>query len=461
MLGAAKHILSSLGPGAWALIFVLVALDSSAFLGLVLPGETVVLVSGALAGTGVLSIRATLAAVIGGAIAGDLCGYALGRYRGRGLLARWSFARRQYERHRERIDSYFARFGSATVLIGRFVAVGRAFTPFTAGLSGMPARRFVPVAAISGVLWGGALSALGYVLGRNWRLAGKWLKALGAGVLIVAAVAIFMAILWRWLAHHEDVIAGWWKRHVLKPVERRYGQRLDAYVDFVRARFSPTGYLGVHLTAGLVALGAFAWLFGGVVQDIFAQDPLVQVDQLVATLIADGRTPALDHVIAFVTFLADPRWLFGLTMAAMIVALMIREKVLAILMGLVPCAAYGLSVSLTLLFARISPGVPVREVVHGFSGFPDVSVTVATSCYGVIWYGLIERTRSWQWQTLDTIALLYVLILVGFGALCRGAMLSAVLGGFALSGCWLALSISGSFVWRHVAGLELAYAHHE
>jgi membrane protein DedA with SNARE-associated domain len=48
-------------------------------------------------------------------------------------LDRWSFADRQYQQHRGRVESYFELWGSATVLIGRFVAVGRAFVPFAAG----------------------------------------------------------------------------------------------------------------------------------------------------------------------------------------------------------------------------------------------------------------------------------------------------------------------------------------
>src|SRR5712692_6296840 len=100
MITTAEQLLGRLGPAALILIFILVALDSSAFLGLVLPGEAIVLLSGALAGAGILNAWAALGAIMAGAIIGDLCGYLLGRYQGEALLTRWSFASRQYERHR-------------------------------------------------------------------------------------------------------------------------------------------------------------------------------------------------------------------------------------------------------------------------------------------------------------------------------------------------------------------------
>src|SRR5260370_17343201 len=155
--------------GAWALvqIFLVVTLESAAFLGLVFPGEMVALIAGALAGGQAFSPWSAFATVASAAVLGDLAGYALGHYWGQAVLDRWPFACRQYQRHRGRLESYFELWGSATVIIGRFVAVGRAFVPFAAGLSEMPARRFMPMAVFAGVLWGGAVVALAFLLLSN------------------------------------------------------------------------------------------------------------------------------------------------------------------------------------------------------------------------------------------------------------------------------------------------------
>src|SRR5690242_14480870 len=236
--------------GAWALvpIFLVVTLESSAFLGLLFPGEMVALIAGALSATQAFSPWLAFATVATAAVLGDVAGYALGHYWGQAVLDQWPFACRQYQRHRRRLESYFELWGSATVLVGRFVAVGRAFVPFAAGLSEMPGRRFIPIAVIAGVLWGGVVVALGFVLGSNWRLVEGWLRSLGAGILILFVITILMVLLWRWLARRQSEIAAAWRRRA-----QRFGLDLAPFLDFVAARLSPRGYLGLHFTVGLIA----------------------------------------------------------------------------------------------------------------------------------------------------------------------------------------------------------------
>src|SRR5216683_416164 len=241
MIAAIQGFLSSVGAWALVAIFLVVALESSVFLGLLFPGEMVALIAGALAASQAFSPWSAFAVVASGAVAGDVGGYTLGRYWGQAVLVRWPFARRQYERHRSRLESYFDWWGMATVLVGRFVAVGRAFVPFTAGLSEMPARRFMPMAVLAGVLWGGAVVGLGYVLGSNWRLVEKWLRSLGAGVLILFAVTVLMILLWRWLAARQSQILAAWQRRA-----QRYG------IDLARSSYSLR--IGSHQLATWVSI---------------------------------------------------------------------------------------------------------------------------------------------------------------------------------------------------------------
>src|SRR5229473_2976634 len=185
MIAAFQHILTEAGPWALVVVFVVVALESSAFLGLIFPGETIAVIAGALAADDFFSPWTAFATVAAAAIVGDLTGYALGRYKGQAVLARWSFARRQYEKHRKRLRYYFEHFGGATVFLGRFVAVGRAFVPFTAGLSGMRLRKFAPMSVLAGLVWSSVTVGLGYTLGSNWSLIEKWLKSLSAGIVVL------------------------------------------------------------------------------------------------------------------------------------------------------------------------------------------------------------------------------------------------------------------------------------
>ena len=446
---ALQGFLSS--AGAWALvpIFLVVTLESSAFLGLLFPGETVALIAGALAAAQAFSPWLAFATVASAAVLGDVAGYALGHYWGQAVLDRWPFACRQYERHRARLESYFESWGTATVLIGRFIAVGRAFVPFAAGLSEMPGRRFIPMAVIAGVLWGGVVVALGFVLGSNWRLVGSWLRSLGAGILILFAFTILMVLLWRWLVRHQSEIAAAWQRRA-----RRYGINLTPLLEFIEDRLSPRGYLGLHLTVGLIALAALAWLFGSVTQDIFAQDPLVHVDQRVALFIAQHHTSALDSVASAIAFLGNSWWMLFLIAVVVAGSALAGDISLAITALAVLGGAYGLALGLQSVFSTFSPHVPQPELVHGFTGFPSVTVTAATAAYGMAFYSFAVQSQSWRLQTLGAVATLYVILLIGLGTLYAGQLLSAALGGFASGGCWLAICVTAHITYQRLRSLE-------
>ncbi len=445
MIATLEALLAHAGIWALVAIFLVIMLESSAFLGLLFPGEMAALIAGAMSAAGAFSPSLAFAIVAVGAIAGDLGGYALGRYRGEAVLARWSFARRQYERHRQRLEYYFERWGNATVLAARFVAVGRAFAPFAAGLSEMPARRFVPMAVVSGVLWGGALVGLGFLLGANWRMVETWMWSLGAGMLIMFTLTIAMAALWRWAVARQDEITAAWQR-----IARRYGIDLAPFVEFVRARLSPSGYLGLHFTVGLLAVGAMAWLFGGVTQDIFAQDPLVHVDRMVASVIANHRTAGLDAFMIVPALLGNSWWLVSVAAFAAIAAAWIGDVPLTMTAALTLGGAYALGYALLRLFSGYSPAVAPSNLVHGFQGFPSVTLTAVTAAYGIAGYALATHSSSWRIKTLAAVVAFYFVMLVGLGTLYRGSLLSASIAGFALGGCWLAVCVTGKITYERL-----------
>lgn len=432
--------------GAWLLLatFAVVMLESSAFLGVIFPGETVALLVGALAGGGVVRFWWAFAAVAGGAVLGDIGGYVLGRWKGEALLDRWAFARRQHERYRGKLESYFARWGATTVLIGRFVAVGRAFAPFTAGLYQMRGRRFLPMAIIAGALWAAVVVPLGYFVGSNWKHVETWLRSLGLGIFILFVLTVAAVVIWRWLSTRPDQLRAAWEKHLAKP----YGLELEPILGFARRRLSPGSYLGLHMTVGAAFLVALAWLFGGVVQDIFAQDPLVRVDRFVAAFIGAHHTPALGYVMATPIFLGRP-WAL-MMVAAIATAGLARtgEKAMALAAMPVVAGAYGIGVGLRALFTLFAPAVPPARVVHGFNGFPSLTMVMATAAYGLLCYTLAMHGRSWRLRTSGGVAALYVLLLIGLGAVYLGLPLSAVIGGFAAGGCWVVICITGILTYE-------------
>src|SRR6267378_1797840 len=440
MIAAFQHLLTQAGPWALVVVFIGVALESSAFLGLIFPGETIAVIAGALAAADFFSPWTCFATVAGAAIVGDLTGYTLGRYRGKAVLARWSFARRQYEKHRKRLEHYFDYWGSATVFVGRFVAIGRAFVPFTAGLSGMRARKFVPVSIASGIVWACFVVGLGYMLGSNWRLAEKYLKSLSAGIVVLAILTALMAFMWRSTARHQNRIVAIWHRHLTG----RYGFDLTPFVNFIHARFSPRGYLGLHLTVGLIAIAASAWMFGGIVDAISDQNAAGGLDRTVAIFVTAQRTTALDASVSAVAALASPLWLA--TIVAIVAIGYARRRDTSLAVASLPflAGAYALAFLLQLLFAKHAAHQSQLILVNGFAGFPSAALTASTAAYGLVSYMLAAETRSWPLQTLSVAAAIYIVALIGLAGIYSGLALTAIAGGFALGGCWLAICITGT-----------------
>jgi membrane protein DedA with SNARE-associated domain len=446
MVAAVESFLGQAGPWSLVVVFIVIVLESSAGLGLVFPGETVAVIAGAMAADDFFSPWTAFAVVAIAAMIGDLTGYTIGLTKGRAVLARWPVARRQYEKQRERLEYYFEHFGGATVFGGRFVAVGRAFVPFAAGLSGMRTRKFATIAVVGGMVWAAVAVGLGYMLGSDWRLVEKWLRSLGAGIVAVAILTAMMAALWRSVARRQTEIVAGWNRYL----SGRYGFDLTPFLDFVRARFSPRGYLGLHLTVGLIALAAMAWLFGGIVDVVSEQDPLGGLDRTVTIFVAALRTPALDKAAYVIAELANPIWLVLIVGAGAIIYARRRDASLSIGSILFLGGAYVLAYSLQAMFAGLYTHQPQPALVNGFAGFPSAALTAATAAYGIVCYMLAAETQNWRLQTLSVVGALYIVALIALAGVYSGLALSAIIGGFALGGCWLVICVTGSRTYNRL-----------
>jgi membrane protein DedA with SNARE-associated domain len=177
------------------LLFLGAALESAAFLGFLVPGETIVVSAGVLASFGILDLPETLVIAVGGALTGDNAGYWLGRRLGRPWLervtARWRAPGGAHGAHTLllRVDELFERHGGKAVLVGRFIGFLRAMAPFAAGSSRMPYARFVVYNGIGATAWGIAFVLLGFFLGTSWTVVERWFGRVGLAIGMVVLVA--------------------------------------------------------------------------------------------------------------------------------------------------------------------------------------------------------------------------------------------------------------------------------
>ncbi|KKD09203.1 DedA family protein [Streptomyces sp. WM6386] len=183
-------LVETAGWWSYIVVFALTAGETSAFIGVLLPGETVILLASAIAGRGDLNPVLLATLVVTGGMTGDGLGYALGRWyrrRPNARLTRWARAgSRTGQAH-----DFLTRHGGAALVAGRFIGFVRTFLPFAAGASGMPYRRFFLFSTVASLIWGIGNVLLGYFAGAA---AIDFLHSagpIGAAVLAAVAVALF------------------------------------------------------------------------------------------------------------------------------------------------------------------------------------------------------------------------------------------------------------------------------
>jgi membrane protein DedA with SNARE-associated domain len=182
-----------IGPWGYVVVFLGAALESAAFLGLLVPGESLVIVSGVLAATGLFELPTLIAVVSAGAVTGDSIGYELGRQLGRPWLLRRGARLGFHPDRLEAVEAFFERHGGKAVLIGRFIGFLRALAPFVAGSARMPYPRFLAYNVVGAILWTVACVLLGYFVGAAWPIVERWVGRIG---LVLGLVVVAVATWW-------------------------------------------------------------------------------------------------------------------------------------------------------------------------------------------------------------------------------------------------------------------------
>jgi membrane protein DedA with SNARE-associated domain len=147
--------------GYWA-IFAGILLENT---GIPVPGETITLVGGFLAGSGELDYRWVMGVAVAGAVIGDNLGYWIGYYGGWALLTRVGRLFRLKEDQLIGVRDRFAENAAQAVFWGRFIALLRIFAGPLAGTAKMPYLQFLACNFAGALVWAGITVSLAYFVG--------------------------------------------------------------------------------------------------------------------------------------------------------------------------------------------------------------------------------------------------------------------------------------------------------
>jgi membrane protein DedA with SNARE-associated domain/membrane-associated phospholipid phosphatase len=296
----------TLGDWTYLLVGVMAFLETGAFVGLVAPGETFVILAGAVAGQGATSVLLTIAVVWASAWAGDTASFMLGQRKGRSFMLRHGRRVRITEERIKQVEAYFRRHGGKTILIGRFVGLVRALAPFIAGSSGMPYRQFVPYSIIGTGLWSATFTLLGYFAAQSIDRAAEYA---GRGTFLFATfVVTVVAIVWaiRFLRVPENrrrVVGRMESNRVLRPLVVA-GRWVKPEARFLWQRLTP-GELGLEFTTLIAVLSVSLYVLIAYIVIVSGDPGPTGGDRAAMDVVDELRQPWLTDLNEVVTRLGS------------------------------------------------------------------------------------------------------------------------------------------------------------
>lgn len=200
--------------GYWA-VFLGIALENT---GIPLPGETITVVRGFLAGSGELNYWIVLGSAIAGAVLGDNIGYWIGKLGGWAFLLRLGAIFKISHSQLEEARKQFTKNATKAVFFGRFVAILRIFAGPMAGIVEMPYQEFLLCNFGGATVWAAITVTISFFLGRLIPLQEvlAWMHKIGIIALIIVILVVIISL---WLESKKQPLTPAPEPNLISPEE--------------------------------------------------------------------------------------------------------------------------------------------------------------------------------------------------------------------------------------------------
>ncbi|MDP3702497.1 MAG: DedA family protein [Hylemonella sp.] len=202
ILNVDKHLeafVQAYGVWVYALLFLIVFVETGVVVMPFLPGDSLLFVVGALAGAGLLSYPVAVTVLLAAAILGDQTNYSIGRYFGPKVF-QWENSRFFNKRAFQRAHDFYETYGGITIILARFMPFLRTFVPFVAGVAEMSRVKFTLYNIVGALIWVLGICTAGYFLGSLPWVKANLDKIIWAMILVPGLIVIFGA----WKAHRHS-----------------------------------------------------------------------------------------------------------------------------------------------------------------------------------------------------------------------------------------------------------------
>src|SRR3982751_2427677 len=190
-----KHLeafVTSYGAWVYALLFIIIFVETGVVVMPFLPGDSLLFVVGAMCGVGLMSFPLAVGLLFVAAVLGDQCNYSIGRALGPKVF-QWENSRWFNKKAFDQAHAFYERYGGVTIIAARFMPFLRTFAPFVAGVAQMTRSRFSLYDLVGGALWVGGIVTVGYFFGNIPFVKTHLDKIIWALILVPGLLVIFGA----------------------------------------------------------------------------------------------------------------------------------------------------------------------------------------------------------------------------------------------------------------------------
>ena len=182
------------GIWVYALLFLIIFVETGVVVMPFLPGDSLLFVVGALCGAGLMSLPLSIGLLTAAAILGNQSNYTIGRFFGPRVF-QWENSRFFNKKAFEQAHAFYEKYGGITIIAARFMPFLRTFAPFVAGVAQMTRSKFTLFDVSGGLLWVGGVTMAGYLFGNIPWVKANLEKIIWGAVLIPGLIVLFGA--WR------------------------------------------------------------------------------------------------------------------------------------------------------------------------------------------------------------------------------------------------------------------------
>ena len=189
-----EAFVTTYGMWVYALLFLIVFVETGVVVMPFLPGDSLMFVVGAMCGAGFLDYQIAIPVLLVAAVLGDQCNYSIGRYFGPKVFL-WETSRFFNKKACDQAHGVYERYGGITVVLARFMPFIRTFAPFVAGVAAMGRAKFTAYNVAGALIWVLGIATAGYFFGNLPWVRQHLEKIIWGLILVPGLIAIFGA--WR------------------------------------------------------------------------------------------------------------------------------------------------------------------------------------------------------------------------------------------------------------------------